>query len=304
MPNGPLFTGIYPALVSPVTSNWEVMEDELRSLVRHFTTTRVRGLYVCGGTGEGILLPVDIRKKILEIVVDEVRTCESANRLQVIAHIGSAETLNTQELVFHAASVGADAISTIPPMYYTYSRERIMAYYAWVAQLSALPLIIYAAAQSGVSFTAEMLKELSEYPCIRGIKFTGYNFYELMRMRSVVNDDFSILNGADEALLFGLLAGADGGIGATYSVMPELFCRLQEAYENADISLAKSLQKKVNAVIDVMLQFPVIGAIKYMLEKQGFAVGETVFPDDPIEPSQKLQLMQKLEAIDWRELCR
>ena len=86
--------------------------------------------------------------------------------------------------------------------------------------------------------------------------------------------------------------------------MPDLFCRLHEAYENTDIFLARNLQNQVNAVIEVLLQFPVIGAIKYMLKQQGFPVGETIFPDDPIDASQKIQLMQKLEAIDWRELCR
>ena len=299
-----LFSGVYPALVSPVTAEGVVMEANLRAMVRHFSATRVRGVYVCGGTGEGILLPMDIRMRILEIVVDESSRLQREQPLQVIAHIGAAEAANTRELALHAKRVGAFAISTIPPIYFTYSRERICAYYAWVSQLTDLPLIIYAAAQAGVAFTADMLKELSTNQNIRGIKFTGYNFFELMRMRAVVPADFSILNGGDEVLLFGLLAGADGGVGATYNVMPDLFCRLYDAFSAQDFTLAKALQQQVNEVISLMIQYPVIGAVKWMLENQGLPVGETVFPDDPLSDMQKKQLLQQLQDMRWQEVCR
>ena len=299
-----LFSGVYPALVSPVTAEGVVMEANLRAMVRHFGATRVRGVYVCGGTGEGILLPMEIRMRILEIVVDESGRLQREQPLQVIAHIGAAEAANTRELALHAERVGAFAISTIPPIYFTYSRERICAYYAWVSQLTDLPLIIYAAAQAGVAFTADMLKELSAYRNIRGIKFTGYNFFELMRMRAVVPADFSILNGGDEVLLFGLLAGADGGVGATYNVMPDLFCRLFDAFTAKDFTLAKALQQQVNEVISLIIQYPVIGAVKWMLENQGLPVGETVFPDDPLSDMQKKQLLRQLQDMHWQEVCR
>jgi N-acetylneuraminate lyase len=299
-----LFSGVYPALVSPVTADGVVMEANLRALVRHFAATRVRGVYVCGGTGEGILLPIEVRMRILEIVVDEAGALRMEQPLQVIAHIGAAEAANTRELVLHAKRVGAYAISTIPPIYFTYSRERICAYYAWVSQLTDLPLIIYAAAQAGVAFTADMLKELSAYPNIRGIKFTGYNFFELMRMRAVVPADFSILNGGDEVLLFGLLAGCNGGVGATYNVMPDLFCRLYDAFMAQDFTLAKALQQQVNEIIGLMIQYPVIGAVKWMLENQGLPVGETVFPDDPLSDAQKKQLLSQLHDMHWEEVCR
>jgi len=125
-----------------------------------------------------------------------------------------------------------------------------------------------------------------------------------MRMRAVVPADFSILNGGDEVLLFGLLAGADGGVGATYNVMPDLFCRLYDAFSAQDFTLAKALQQQVNEVISLMIQYPVIGAVKWMLENQGLPVGETVFPDDPLSDMQKKQLLQQLQDMRWQEVCR
>ncbi|MDY0290181.1 MAG: dihydrodipicolinate synthase family protein [Sphaerochaeta sp.] len=303
MNNCPLFSGIFPALVSPVTSEGSVMESELRALVRYFAESRVQGLYVCGGTGEGILLPVSTRKRILEVVIDEVKR-HPEHQLQVLAHIGAAEAVNTRELVLHAESIGVDAISTIPPIYFSYSRDRICEYFAWVSGLSKLPVIIYASAQAGVPFTADMLTELCAYPTIRGIKFTGYNFFELMRMRDVVPNDFSILNGGDEVLLFGFLAGANGGVGATYNVMPNLFCQVYEAWNVQDIPLARELQRQINMIIGIIIQYPVIGAIKVMLQAQGLSSGETVFPNESLDENKKNRLLKQLEEANWREVCK
>ena len=47
----------------------------------------VHGLYICGGTGEGLLMTVDERQEALEVVLDEVD-----GRAAVITHIGSFST--------------------------------------------------------------------------------------------------------------------------------------------------------------------------------------------------------------------
>jgi len=303
MEDGPLFSGIYPALVSPVDKDGNVMEPELRALVRHFADTPVKGLYVGGGTGEGVLLPVRTRKQILDIVIDESRKTQRKQPMQILVHIGATEPANTEELALHAAAAGADALSAIPPIYFAYSRERIIEYYAWIAKLSTLPLIIYASAQAGTAFTANMLEELSKEPNIKGIKFTGYNFYELMNMRSVVPDSFSILNGGDEVMMFGLLAGVNGGVGATYNIMPTQFCRLYDAWHAGDIEQVKAIQRNINDIINLIVHFPVIGAVKHMLQLQGFPVGDTIFPNNPLSPEQKTDLTARLESMAWREVC-
>lgn len=301
MSREPLFRGIYPAIVSPVDREGMLLEGALRSLVRYLLSKPVQGLYVGGGTGEGILLTVAIRKRILEVVLEETRVVGRGEPVCIIAHVGAAEAANTKELVLHAEAVGADAISAIPPIYYGYSRESVRQYYGWIAQLSSLPFIIYASAQSGFTFTADLLQDLLVFPTIKGLKYTGSNFFELMKMRSVVPSDFTIVNGADEQLIFGFLAGADGGIGTTYNIMPEAFCQLYAAWLAHDIPTMRAIQRKINAVVDVIINYPVIATIKMMLAHQGIEVGTTVFPNDPFPLEQKDQLFEKLAQIGWPE---
>ncbi len=294
-----LFKGIYPAIVSPIGRDGEVLETELRELVQYFCSTDITGLYVCGGTGEGILLSVARRKRITEIIVDEAGKHRKDTPLQIIVHVGAAEAENTQELAEHASQTGADALSAIPPIYYSYSTSKICEYYRWLAGTTDLPLIVYASAQSGFHVTTDILRELAAIPSIKGIKFTGYNFYEMLKFSEATPDDFSILNGGDEVMIFGLLAGADGGIGATYNVMPERFCRLYAYWLNGDIQAARAEQRTINTVIDHIVSYPVIGAVKFMLKLKGFPVGGPVFPNDDLSDAQKAAFILSLKQTVW-----
>lgn len=304
--NQPQFSGIYPAIVSPVGDDGKVLEVPLRKMVAHLAHTPIQGVYVGGGTGEGVLLPVSVRKRILEIVIDELSNMQQSRdrKLQVIAHIGAAEAQNTEDLAFHAATIGSDAISAIPPMYYQYGRQRICSYYRWISELADVPLIVYAAAQSSIQFSSDMVQELASYPLIKGLKFTGYNFFELLEISQIIPSDFSLLNGGDEVLLFGLLAGAHGGIGATYSVMPNRFCSLYQSYLSGDFEAAREQQIVINKVIRTLISHQVIDGVKCMLTHLGFPVGHSVFPNESLGDDQERKLLKDLEAIGWREICK
>ncbi len=293
--------GIYPALVSPVSQNGEVLEDGLRKLTRWLYATGCDGLYVCGGTGEGVILPEEVRRDILAIVMEEVRSLDSAGRWTIIAHVGAADARAASRLARNAADAGAHAVSSIPPVYYAYGRRGVMQYYEWLSRESPLPVIIYASVQSGVTFTATDLVELSRCPGIAGLKFTSYNLYELMKMRAARDSGFSIFNGADEILMFGLLAGADGGIGTTYNVIPREACALYRACRAGDLAEARRLQTAINAIVEIVTHGNAIASVKHILQRMGFPVGDAVFPLNTLSDVDRTWIDRQLEAIQFYE---
>ena len=105
--------GIIPALVTPFDDRGEVNTSSLRALVNKLIGEGVGGFYVCGSTGEGLLLEEQERKQILETVVEE-----SNGSVPVIAHVGALSTKQAVRLAVHARECGADAVSSIPPLYY------------------------------------------------------------------------------------------------------------------------------------------------------------------------------------------
>ena len=58
-----------------------------------------------------------------------------------------------------------------------------------------------------------------------------------------------MFNGPDEQFISGRVIGAEGGIGGTYGVMPELFLKMDELVQAGEMEAACRLQYAANEVI-------------------------------------------------------
>ena len=63
-----------------------------------------------------------------------------------------------------------------------------------------------------------------------------------------------VFNGPDEQFVSGRAIGADGGIGGTYAVMPELYLKMDELIRANNLSDALTIQNKANAIIFKMCE--------------------------------------------------
>lgn len=254
--------GIYPALVTPYTPDGSINHEALREIVEWNIEKGVNGFYVNGSTGECHLLTLEERKAALETVVDQVR-----GRAHVIAHIGCVSTDQTIELGLHAKETGADAISAIPPFYYKFSADEIVAHYHAIVDAVKMPMIVYnMPAMSGVELTPELLKRLASNPWIAGVKHTSMNLFQLERMRKV-NEGLVLFNGHDEVCLAGLAMGADGAIGSTYNFMAEKFLKIAHYVRENQLDLALREQTSANTVIEALVHTGVFAGTKYLLKK-------------------------------------
>ncbi|MYH63814.1 MAG: dihydrodipicolinate synthase family protein, partial [Caldilineaceae bacterium SB0675_bin_29] len=60
------FHGAWPALITPATADGGANLTALRELIDYMLAKNVDGLYVLGGTGEGLLISADDRRLVLE----------------------------------------------------------------------------------------------------------------------------------------------------------------------------------------------------------------------------------------------
>ena len=84
------------------------------------------------------MLRFDERRQVLATLVQS-----AGGRVPVIAHVGTPRTRDAVELAKHAEQDGASAVSLVPPYYYKYSREEIIAYYRRVLDAISIPVILY-----------------------------------------------------------------------------------------------------------------------------------------------------------------
>ncbi len=137
-------------------------------------------------------------------------------------------TEDSRELAAHAQKLGVDAIAAIPPIYFHLPEYAIAQY--WNDISDAAPdtdFIIYNIPQlAGVALTMPLFREMKKNPRVAAVKNSSMPTQDIQMFKAEGGEGFAVLNGPDEQLVAGLAIGADGGIGGTYGVMPELFLKI------------------------------------------------------------------------------
>ena len=246
------YKGIFPAFYACFDSEGNVSTQATKDFVEYLIGKGVNGLYVGGSSGECIYLSVEERKQTLEAVMEVAK-----GRIAIIAHVACNNTKDSQELAAHAESLGVDAIAAIPPIYFKLPERAIAKY--WNDISAAAPntdFVIYNIPQlAGVSLTLSLFDEMLKNPKVIGVKNSSMPIQDIQmfkRQAAINNKEVVVFNGPDEQFVGGRLIGADGGIGGTYGVMPELFVKLDELLKAGDFENAGKLQNDIDEVIYTM----------------------------------------------------
>lgn len=291
------YKGIYVAMYSAYDDSGNVDRERVKKLARYYVGTGVKGLYVGGSSGEGMLQTAEERKRVLEAVLEEVK-----EEMNILVHVGANSTRESVELAKHAELCGADAISAVPSIYYRLSEKAVETHWQHMIDAVSLPFIIYNIPQTtGFHLSMPLLERMAKQDKVIGVKMSGESTFELQQFKEAGGDDFLVFNGPDEQFLGGRAMGADGGIGGTYGVMPELFCILDRYCTEGRLEAAKALQFKINRIIKKLLGYPSLyGACKSMLSLRGIQTGQPRLPLLPVGNEYRESLMElnrEIEAV-------
>ena len=269
-----LFSGIMPAMITPINEDGTLKAASAEQIMKLELQAPIQGFYVNGATGEGPLLPEKTRREMAEIAVDVCR-----GRGVVINHIGAADAQSAFALAKHAREIGCDAISSVlPNFFFKFPAAQILDYYKRIADISGLPVLVYAQGLMNVD-PVPFMKEAIKIDGVIGLKYTIKDYYDLHRITELNGGDINVINGPDETLICGLTMGADGGIGSTYNVMPEWFSELYASFRVGDFEHARQTQFKINRVIETLLSTgSVIDAVKAYFRMKGIDAGYAAYP--------------------------
>lgn len=292
------FTGIMPALITPLDAAGKVKKDTVKQLVDHYLKCGVDGFYSVGGTGEGVLLTLDQRKAMAQAAIEA-----NAGRGKVIVHTGAINSLEVLELTRFATAAGADGISSImPSVYFKYNFDETLRFYRDIAENTDLPILIYANHTGNGIDMNKLMEELLKIDNICGAKDTRSNYYAMWQLKQLNNGDINVINGPDEALLCGLAMGADGGIGATYGAMPELFTGIYREFRAGNIAGAQELQSQACKIIRIMLKYAagsVVKPLKEMLRINGIDAGVDIYPAGEFSKERSKEMKAELQSAGY-----
>ena len=282
--------GIMPALVTPLNPDGVTLNvSALRKLIGYHNSLGADGFYIAGATGEGLVLSVDTRKKL----IDESMSLIGEDKLKIV-HIADMNFENTKYLARYAEAAGADAISAVPPMYFSYDADDIYNYYKQIAAEVNIPLMLYYTPAVNTVIDTKLFLRLNQIDNITSVKWTVKDYYKLIELITASEGKMKVINGPDEMLLCGLSAGCSGGIGTTYNVMLPLYKKIYELYHAGDMKGALEVQKQADKVVGVLIKYGAIQATKAVLECMGFEVGNPTFPMKAYTVEQKKQIFKEV----------
>lgn len=283
--------GAFSALFTPFDRSDRIDVGMIERLVEHQLESGIRGFYVTGSTGECLLLSGEERKRVAESVVRFNR-----GRAKVVVQVGHVSTVAAIELARHAADCGADWISSVGPVYFGQTFEAAYGHYKAIAESTDLPFMIYS---FGQTLVPERDIRFFDIPNIKGMKYTGIDFYALQQLTVRIDKPVRIFAGSDQLLAAALIMGCcHGGIGTTYNIIPKHFAGICSAVERSDLRTATRLQYEANRALELMLRGGNgLSVSKAVMRVIGFDCGQCRMPNPPVSEQEYDNL-----AAQWKQL--
>ena len=95
--------------------------------------------------------------------------------------------------------------------------------------------------------------------------------------------------------------GAHGGIGTFYNLVPDLLVRIWTLSREGKWDEAIPVQTRLNSLIRLVLSYPMMPAIKEILNWRGLAAGPCIAPRQKLTPEQKIALRNDLTNAGFGE---
>ena len=183
--------GIYPAICTPFTESDEVDIDAQRRVVRFALDGGAHGLALFGLAGEYLKLSVAERKRLVDVVVQEVD-----GAVPLFVGVGAESASAACDLAQHAERAGASCVVVPPPVPATTGANGLLDYFLAVAGAVSLPVMIQEApAYLGISLGPSFVAGVADRAeTVRLVKLEAGS-HELARWISVLGAEFSVWGG-------------------------------------------------------------------------------------------------------------
>ena len=282
------FRGIYPAIITPMTSDGDVSEEAFRAVMEFNITSGVHGFWVAGGTGESILLDDDENNRIAEWAADQAK-----GRIKNIMHVGAPNTRRAIAMAEHAAKAGVDAVCAVPPFFYRPGDDGVVEHYRAVGAAADLPLFLYnLPGSTGVEITEDLMKRIQDtVPQLAGLKHSS-SMTENIRVFSDMG--LACFTGSAYMLLSALTLGAAGVVDSSPQMAPDVWLEIWNAYHDGDIARAEEAQRLGADITNFMVEFGNPSTPKAVLgERLGVYCGDPRLPLLPMTPDQRAECLRR-----------
>ena len=276
-----MLRGTLAAALTPLRDDGTAVDEEAFAPYAEFLEP-LDGVLALGTTGEGILLSVEERRRVVELFVG----CG----LEVIAHCGAQTTAATIQLAEHAASAGVRGVAVIAPPYFQLDEEAMFAHFVAAARAcEPTPFYVYEFERtSGYAVPVDVLRRLGEAaPNLTGLKVSDSPWE---RFSPYLIEGLDVFVGPEALIGRGMAAGAVGAVSALAAAFPERVAAAVREPEGDEARAMASLRADVE-------RFPRHAALKRIVGRFGVPLREDVrAPLRPLTDEERTELDRWLES--------
>lgn len=291
---------IFGAMATPFGPDGSLSVGTARELAAYLAGGGLDGLLLCGTTGEFPILTPRERMDLAKGVQEEV-----GHRLLVMVNVSSLRLGETEEYLLHARRNGIQAVSLLPPWYYSFDEEALFGYFRWACRMAGdLSVYLYnIPANAKNSISPRLLARLSrDCPNLRGIKDSSMDLMVLTDYQRAVNrTDFNFFTGNDAQILAALQAGGEGAVAASAAIFPKIAKAIQTRFQAGDISGAREAQNRLYGFRELCRGIMPVVTHKRALERLGFPMGAPRLPFRSLTPQEQERFDQGLDRLGLLE---
>ncbi len=286
----PVFTGSSVAIVTPFTKDGKINYDKFHEIVDKQIAGGTSAITVCGTTGEGATLSDEEHLSLIRDCVKYVN-----GRIKVVAGAGSNDTAYALHLCKEAEDAGADGLLVVTPYYNKTSQRGLIKHYTYLADNVHTPIILYSVpSRTGMSFTIDTLKALSEHPMINGIKDANSNIGQVAGTIAACGDNLNVWSGNDDETVAMMALGAKGVISVWANVAPRAVADMTDACLRGDFASAAKMQTAAYKLIKALFIETNPMPVKEAMNLMGMEVGDVRPPLCELLPENAAKLRQEL----------
>lgn len=290
--------GILAPIATPFDpETGDVAPVALRQSARALLARGVHGLAVAGSTGEGELLDVSERVRLVEWLRDVV-----PEDRWLLAGTGAESTRASVRASREAGAAGADAVLVRPPGYYSrlLSPGALADHYARVADESPVPLIVYNIPDyTGVMLHDSVLRAVADHERVVGFKDSSGDLKALASFHAAA-PRLAALVGSGTLVYPALELGAAGAVLAVACFAAELCVALFAAFGAGDRATAGALQERLTPLAREIVGALGPAGVKAAMDCVGLPGGPVRPPLAPLNARQRARVAQHLAAAGLR----
>lgn len=287
------FHGVFPYLPSPISADGVIRTEVLGRLCDDLIKAGVHGLTPLGSTGEFAYLDYDQRSAVVRATIEA-----AAGRVPVVAGVAATTTAEAVRQAKAWQAYGASGILAVLEAYFPLGDYQIEGYFHAVANAVDVPVVIYTNPQfQRADLTLEAISRIATHPRIRYIKDASTNTGRLLSIMNRCGPDLKVFAASAHIPAAVMLIGGVGWMAGPACVIPRQSVRLYELARAGEWTAAMALQRELWAVNEAFARHQLAPCIKAALDLQGFAVGDPLPPQAPLDAGGRMELVRLLERL-------